>query len=105
MTVKEPAEKAWLALPRETFLMLVSNLLSNACKYTKSGDRISVQAAVDSGLFSLAVEDTGGGIPVGREECIFDWFKRGDSRTEIDGWGIGLALSVKQLRQSAALSS
>jgi len=100
MTVKEQVGEAWLALPRETFLMLVSNLLSNACKYTKDKGSISVQATVASGLFSLTVDDSGSGIPTGEEEYIFDWFTRGGNGTRIEGWGIGLAF-VREAAEAA----
>ncbi len=87
------SEELWLHLPRETFLMLVSNLLSNACKYTENGDAILVEARSDEGFFHLVVDDSGCGIPEGREEEIFDWFKRGESDVYSEGWGIGLAFA------------
>ncbi len=100
MTVTEQVGETWLAMPRETFLMLVSNLLSNACKYTKAGDSISLQATIANGLFSLTVEDSGSGIPAGEEKYIFDWFTRGGSGTGIEGWGIGLAF-VREAAEAA----
>lgn len=97
--IEELTEDAWLGLPREAFLMLVSNLLSNACKYTEIGDTILVQATADDGNFSLSVKDSGCGVSAGKEERIFDWFERGNN-TATDGWGIGLAF-VREASEAA----
>jgi len=90
-------EEAWLGLPREIFVLMLSNLLSNACKYTESGCTVSVKVSVANQQLWVRVEDNGIGIPEGMEERIFDWFERGDSKGDIDGWGIGLAF----VRESA----
>ncbi len=84
-------EGLWLDLSREVFMMLVSNLLSNACKYTGKGDSIRVAVESANGFFQLIVDDSGCGVPQGEEETIFDWFSRGGAGSSIDGWGIGLA--------------
>jgi len=94
------SEELWLPLPRKTFLMLVSNLLSNACKYTKRGDIIQVEVSSDKKFFHLVVDDNGCGVPEGQEEVIFDWFKRGGSAVSTDGWGIGLAF-VREAAEAA----
>ena len=96
-----PAEEdIWLGLPRESFMMMVSNLLSNACKYTDSGGNISLRAAVIDRVLRVEVEDDGIGVAEGMEERIFDWFERGDAHAEIAGWGIGLAF-VREASEAA----
>jgi CheY-like chemotaxis protein/anti-sigma regulatory factor (Ser/Thr protein kinase) len=75
-----------------------SNLLANSAKYTEPGGRIWVEARCGGGQVTVAVRDTGMGVP--REELprIFDMFSqvdRGTGRTT-GGLGIGLTL-VKQL--------
>jgi signal transduction histidine kinase/DNA-binding response OmpR family regulator/ligand-binding sensor domain-containing protein len=100
MLIESPLGDAWLALPRNNFEMMISNLLSNSCKYTKSGDSISLKGNVSKGFLHITVTDTGIGIPDGMEESIFDWFERGSTKTEIDGWGIGLAF-VREAAEAA----
>ena len=93
-----PDQDGWLALPRESFLMMVSNLLSNGCKYTEAGGHIIVRAILEKKWLQLVVEDDGIGISKGMEEQIFEWFGRGNNR--INGWGIGLAF-VRETAESA----
>lgn len=101
LTVGQLTTDAWLCLPRDTFLMLVSNLLSNACKYTQRGDTISVQPEMDGVSFFLKVQDSGCGIPAGGEEQIFEWFNRGGNSMDTQGWGIGLAF-VREAVEAAS---
>ncbi|MDD9717799.1 ATP-binding protein [Dinoroseobacter sp. PD6] len=84
---------------RQVFL----NLMGNAIKFTRAG-AVSLRAAVDTGAapprVTLAVQDTGIGIPADRLDQIFDAFAQADSATTRDfgGTGLGLAIS-RQLTQ------
>jgi signal transduction histidine kinase len=71
-------------------LQIVSNLLDNAFAWTPDGGRIRVALAQANGTVSVAVEDTGPGIPEGERERIFRPFYSGD---ESDGTGLGLAIA------------
>lgn len=82
---------------REMWEKIVLNLLSNALKYTLTGEvRVSVRAAGE--LAELVVADTGAGIPADEMPRLFDRFHRvRDARSRsYEGSGIGLAL-VKEL--------
>ena len=76
---------------------IVTNLLTNAVKYTPSGGRIRVSAQGDGerGEVQVLVRDTGIGIPSGQIHRIFDRFARvEDGHAErCRGLGLGLALS------------
>jgi signal transduction histidine kinase/DNA-binding response OmpR family regulator/predicted Ser/Thr protein kinase len=80
---------------------VVSNLLSNACKFTEPGGEVSVQLAADERTLSIAVRDTGIGIPVDELSRVFERFRQvdGSAARRHEGTGIGLALS----RELAAL--
>lgn len=71
----------------------ISNLLTNAAKYTDAGGRIEVSARLDERL-TIAVQDNGIGIPTEQLEGLFTMFSQIPSaigRSE-GGLGVGLAL-------------
>jgi signal transduction histidine kinase len=69
-------------------LQIISNLLSNAFRWTPEGGRIWVELAAENGNVSVAVNDTGPGIGPDERERIFRPFW---SR---DGGGTGLGLAI-----------
>lgn len=75
---------------------VINNLLSNALKYTKAGDTISINVKRDNDNVIVEVADTGSGINTSEINKIFDCFyqtERVDSLTSNIGTGIGLALT------------
>lgn len=74
------------------------NLVSNAIKYNRVGGSVRVSCRnANAGLLRIAVSDTGHGIPADKLERLFQPFERlAAERSEIEGTGLGLALS-KQL--------
>jgi len=81
---------------------ILSNLLSNALKFTARGGKILVGCTLnrddDGKSAHITVKDTGHGIPKEELTCIFDRFRQvdGSSTRAHEGTGIGLAL-VKDL--------
>src|SRR5262249_37900806 len=72
---------------------LFYNLLDNAIKYTEAGGTVQVTAGPSNGCISIAIRDSGMGIPPEDLPRIFDRFYRADSaRTGESGVGLGLAL-------------
>lgn len=69
--------------------LILNNLLSNAFKYTESGE-ISITATEQDSNLSISVSDTGKGIPEGEQGKIFDRFYQSDNQHI--GSGIGLSL-------------
>lgn len=70
--------------------LIVNNLLSNAFKYTESGQSITVTLKEENGWLLLQVSDTGIGIPINKQGKIFERFYQIES--EHVGSGIGLSL-------------
>ena len=70
--------------------LIVNNLLSNAFKYTESGQSITVTLKEENGQLLLQVSDTGIGIPINKQGKIFERFYQIES--EHVGSGIGLSL-------------
>jgi signal transduction histidine kinase/CheY-like chemotaxis protein len=73
---------------------VVLNLLSNAVKYNVEGGTVSVTAAARERRIRIGVTDTGPGIPEEKIPLLFTPFERlGAERTNVEGTGLGLALS------------
>lgn len=75
---------------------IVSNLLSNAVRYSPAGTTITVHVTSDAWRVHLAVEDQGIGIPPADRVRIFEPFERGSNVGHIKGNGLGLNI-VKRL--------
>ncbi len=78
----------------DTVLMerVFCNLLENAAKYTHPGSRIEISAHNEGDQVSISVADNGPGLPVGREESLFEKFTRGQDESTVAGVGLGLAI-------------
>lgn len=73
---------------------VVSNLISNALRYTPSGGKVIVEIFVSDYSYGFIVKDTGIGIPKEDLERIFDEFYRSKNAREIEQIGTGLGLSL-----------
>jgi signal transduction histidine kinase len=71
----------------------LSNLLSNALKFTPPGGRVSVTATADEAQVSFAISDTGPGIPVEFRSRIFEKFFRVPMSAGPSGAGLGLSIT------------
>ena len=79
---------------------VLMNLVGNALKFTEQG-RVSIAIEGDAQAVSIAVSDTGIGIPAARLARIFDDFEQADSSTtrRFGGTGLGLAISRRIVEQ------
>ncbi len=73
---------------------VVSNLLSNALKFTASGGKITVGLRTLGGFTELSVEDSGQGIASELLPHVFDRFRQGDSSITRHTGGLGLGLAL-----------
>ncbi|MDE6868231.1 MAG: HAMP domain-containing histidine kinase [Clostridia bacterium] len=81
----------------KTFIQtIVSNLISNAVKFTDGGGKISVGLKDEGGYAVITVADTGEGISSEVGGHIFDKFYQGDTSHAAEGNGLGLAM-VKRI--------
>jgi two-component system OmpR family sensor kinase len=70
-------------------LQIISNLLSNAFRWTPDGGRVDLELSAANGRVSVAVDDNGPGVPREERERIFrPFWSRDDS-----GTGLGLAIA------------
>jgi signal transduction histidine kinase len=76
---------------------ILLNLLSNAVKFTPEGGRVGVTTTAAEDVITIAVSDTGIGIPPTDQEAIFEEFRQvgHDDARKQEGTGLGLTLAKK----------
>lgn len=86
----------WVRGDPTRFAQILTNLVSNAVKFSPRG-KVEVRGAWKDGRISLVVRDTGVGIAPDRQERIFKPFAQADASTarEFGGTGLGLAIVKK----------
>lgn len=79
----------------------VTNLLSNACKFSPRGSEVKVTGELRDGQIHIVVEDVGPGIPEQFREQIFRRFAQADAqhRSGVAGTGLGLAITKAIVEQ------
>jgi len=70
-------------------LQVISNLLSNAFRWTPDGGRIELQLQIANGDVRVDVVDSGPGVPEAKRERIFEAFISND----VNGTGLGLPIA------------
>ncbi|MFZ5969075.1 MAG: ATP-binding protein [Bacillota bacterium] len=89
---EEKLPKVYADKARITWVL--NNLIVNALKYTKAGDKISIQVQSQDDRVYISVEDTGIGIPEEYIDKIFEQFVQVEnSDLEIRGTGLGLSIA------------
>jgi NtrC-family two-component system sensor histidine kinase KinB len=81
-----------LADPKRIELVF-SNLLSNALKFSHSGDVVSLSVSADGDMVTFTVVDHGPGISPELIPHVFERFFRGDGDRQGRGAGLGLAIA------------
>ncbi len=89
------ANNAAAAADRTKVEQILLNVLTNAIKFTRPGGSVTVQTSVTAETASIAVVDTGAGIPKEKLEAIFEPFVQlGRSLSSAhEGMGLGLSIS------------
>ncbi len=76
---------------------VVSNLLSNAVRYSPAGTVVTLRLDVDEKRARIVVEDEGIGIPKADRARLFQPFERGSNVGTIKGTGLGLSIVKRTL--------
>jgi signal transduction histidine kinase len=71
------------------------NVVGNAIKFTDSGS-VVIRAKLVDNHFTIAVQDTGPGIPLSDQGRIFEEFQQADSSSTRQKGGTGLGLSISR---------
>lgn len=93
--LKKRIDKAKVRVDGKRFVQILSNFLSNAAKFSPSGDEVEISVKQKGGLVRVEVLDHGGGIPDEFRNRIFQKFSQADSSDtrKKGGTGLGLAIS------------
>jgi two-component system sensor histidine kinase BarA len=73
---------------------ILTNLISNAVKFTPEGGRVTVKATTDGQDLVLTVSDTGVGIAPEEQDLIFEKFRQAANPMTREQGGTGLGLSI-----------
>ena len=82
---------------RGRLIQVISNLLSNASKYSPNGSTVRLVARLENAGLHVEVADEGIGISQEDQEHIFEMFWRADNpeTQDVPGTGIGLVLAME----------
>jgi len=90
---------AWIVADPLRIRQILTNLVSNAVKFTTHGHvRVSVEAerAGDAWMLRFAVSDTGPGVPAAAADRVFDSFTQADETISRSHGGAGLGLTISR---------
>ena len=82
-------------LDEKLLRQILTNLLSNAGKFSPTGGMIRLDLVVQQGQAIFRIQDEGIGIPPEDQERVFDSFYRASNVGTIQGTGLGLAIAKK----------
>ena len=88
------AENVRINVDENRFVQAVSNLISNACKFSPKRGNVVIAATVTAGMVHLSVSDSGAGIPEEFRGRIFERFSQADSSAVRRAGGTGLGLHI-----------
>ncbi|MDP6822850.1 MAG: HAMP domain-containing sensor histidine kinase [Dehalococcoidia bacterium] len=88
---------AWLEVDKGRLIQVLTNIMSNAGKYSDSGTKISLRSEIREGHAVLSVTDQGRGMKPEDLENLFTLFFRSEEaeKSATPGTGIGLYISRK----------
>lgn len=97
IAVESPSSPCWVLGDKERLDQLVTNLLSNACKFTPRPGHVTAAVTEKEREYLVRVSDTGPGIALSEQKHIFDRFysrSRGPGKRAGSGLGLAIAKAV-----------
>lgn len=89
-----PTQPLWLLGDATRLNQVVSNLLTNAAKYTPQGGHIALKLEAEGDMARLTVSDNGIGMSPDLMQRAFDPFVQGSRSLERAGGGLGIGLTL-----------
>jgi signal transduction histidine kinase/DNA-binding response OmpR family regulator/CHASE3 domain sensor protein len=81
---------------RQRLEQVIKNLLSNAFKFTPAAGAIKLRVMSKPDGLHIDVSDTGTGIPIEKQQLVFEAFRQADGSTNRKYGGTGLGLSISK---------
>lgn len=94
LRVSLPSEPLMVEVDPMRLAQVVSNLLTNAAKYTPAGGRIDLSATREGLDVVVCVTDTGVGIPEDQLSAVFEMFTQVHQELDRGQGGLGIGLSL-----------
>jgi signal transduction histidine kinase len=94
ITFEAPADTVVIKADSDRLSQVVTNLVSNALKYSPEEKPVFVRLSQDEGSTTIAVEDSGLGIPEEDQKHIFEPFYRASHARQSSKNGMGLGLAI-----------
>lgn len=91
-----PEEDVLVRVDEKRLLQVMSNILSNAAKYSPSGEQVDIKIELLDAKVRISVHDHGKGIPKEFQGKIFNKFSQADSSDTRQKGGTGLGLNITQ---------
>ena len=88
------ADTLQVMVDEQRFLQVMSNLLSNAAKFSSPGNRVDIRTAAEDGNVRISVVDYGSGIPLEFQHRLFQKFSQADASDSRQKGGTGLGLAI-----------
>lgn len=96
VAIKLPDESLELCCDRQLMVMLLTQYIDNACKYSNFGTTITIGAAQTKAEVIFSVHSFGPVVPIADRERIFDrYYRSSNSSSRAAGTGIGLAVAKR----------
>lgn len=90
----QPAPTVKVRVDGDRLMQVLTNLLSNAAKFSPKGATVAISAAVRKSSLRVSIRDSGPGIPLDFHDRIFQKFAQADSSDTRQKGGTGLGLSI-----------
>jgi two-component system sensor histidine kinase KdpD len=96
LAIHLPDENLMLCCDRQLIIMLLTQYIDNACKYSNFGSTITISAVQTRAEVIFSVHSFGPVIPMADRERIFDrYYRTSNSSSRAPGTGIGLSVAKR----------
>lgn len=87
-------EDVWVTTDAQRLGQVLTNLLSNAAKFSRPGGVVTLRSTLEVGRVRISVIDHGQGIPIEAQHRLFERFFQVDSSDTRQRGGTGLGLAI-----------
>ena len=96
LVLRPPADEVRINVDERRLLQVLTNLLSNAAKFSPQDGEVRIGAEVTANQVRITIADSGPGIPENFRERIFGKFSQADSSSTRSAGGTGLGLHISR---------